>query len=450
MKRENVYTYFETINPEEFCRNYDYLQNLIKERGFSFEGKEFPYSLKPLIVTQDEENYFKESSEALLEILEIVLASFYSDPYVKSFFSNYGNYHNLLSTAPHGRKIVISRYDTVWYGNRDYKIFECNTCCPGGISILGTVKRNYINLPVAHKTLTNVGEFECDYTENFINALVEYSKTILSNIDSKRKLGIAFANYDNVYTYELKEFRECALSMGYNAVICDLKELKLNKSCQKLYFKDTQIDIVYIKADPLKLEYNRIIDFIDAIKNKAVASVNSFPAMYITESKIVLALLWDKYFQSKYLTKQQIDIIEKHIPHTIKLQDGKGYFKNNEIEDVIGFVKNNKNDLVLKIDNDTRGNNIFIGHSVSEYDWNRMIDMYKNKNWIIQEYCKIPEILIPMIDKNTQEVIFSKKRFGIDFMMYNGKYAGIVSRISEKEIINVGSGGCEQPVFVLK
>ena len=68
MKREEVYNYFETIGEEEFRQNYQELQNSIHEKGFSFEGREFPYSLKPLLITQDEESYFKETSELLLEV----------------------------------------------------------------------------------------------------------------------------------------------------------------------------------------------------------------------------------------------------------------------------------------------------------------------------------------------------------------------------------------------
>ena len=448
MKREEVYNYFETIGEEEFRQNYQELQNSIHEKGFSFEGREFPYSLKPLLITQDEESYFKETSELLLEVLEIVLESYYTDDFVKSFFINYDCYKDLLAVHPSGKKIVISRYDTVWYGGKDYKIFECNTCCPGGISILGTIKMDYKKLPVVQKTFISSTEFICDQTKNFINALIEYSKSNIHEMGSMKQLGIAFANYDNVYTYELKEFCECSKSMGHNAIICDLKDLKQNAKDGKIYFEDIEINIVYNKADPLKLDSLLIQDLINAIRDKKIVSINSFPAMFITESKIVLALLWNKHFQEKYLTEKQIEIIKKHIPCSLLLREGIGDFYDEKVENVIEFAKSNKDRLVLKIDNDTRGNNIYIGHSIDHKTWNNMIDLYKNKNWIIQEYCKIPEISIPEIDKKSNELIFPKKKYGIDFMMYNGKYAGIVSRISEKEIINVGSGGCEQPVFV--
>ena len=76
-----------------------------------------------------------------------------------------------------------------------------------------------------------------------------------------------------------------------------------------------------------------------------------------------------------------------------------------------------------------------------------MIHNNKNKNWIVQEYCNIPKIEIPVF--NDKEITFEERYFGIDFFMFNGKYSGIVSRISEKKIINVGSGGFEQPVLLI-
>lgn len=75
---------------------------------------------------------------------------------------------------------------------------------------------------------------------------------------------------------------------------------------------------------------------------------------------------------------------------------------------------------------------ILIGKNISMDKWEKLFTD-NNKNWIMQEYCDIPSTII-LENKNGQIEEIEKK------------YAGIVSRISESDIINVESGGYGQPV----
>ncbi|WP_077296912.1 hypothetical protein [Virgibacillus pantothenticus] len=107
----------------------------------------------------------------------------------------------------------------------------------------------------------------------------------------------------------------------------------------------------------------------------------------------------------------------------------------------------NKDKLVLKVDNETRGSNIFIGKKTDSQTWSNLIYERKNQNYIIQEYTEIPQVKVPLIEDGNVE--FVKRNFGIDMFILGGKFAGVVSRISQKDIINVGQGGFEQPVVEL-
>ena len=53
---------FKNIEHEELLYNENYMQNAIKKGGFSFEGKKFPYSIQPLLISQKENNYFLKST----------------------------------------------------------------------------------------------------------------------------------------------------------------------------------------------------------------------------------------------------------------------------------------------------------------------------------------------------------------------------------------------------
>lgn len=78
---------------------------------------------------------------------------------------------------------------------------------------------------------------------------------------------------------------------------------------------------------------------------------------------------------------------------------------------------------------------ILIGKNISMDKWKKLF-ADNNKNWIMQEYFDIPSTII-LENKNGQIEEIEKK------------YAGIVSRISESDIINVGSGGYGHPVMLV-
>ncbi|MFD1901965.1 glutathionylspermidine synthase family protein [Enterococcus termitis] len=426
------------LTADEFIHNNQIIQNAIKEMNVSFEGREFPYSMQPLIVKESESNYFKEATEILSDCLEIVLKAYKEDDFVRSYFSHYDKYKSLILSSTPGKQITISRYDVVWYGRESFKVFECNTCCPGGVSILGDIKKNYVQLPFIKKHLKEklYVPFECDETSSFINALKQRFDEATDY--APKKIGIAFANYEGFYSYELKELCTAAKKMGYNSCVCDVTDLYIGNG-DKLYYEEDEINIVYYKVDQLLLNENILSEIITATKNGYVVSVNSYPAMYITESKIVLALLRDSYFQNKYLTDIQIKIIEKHIPWTKKLSDSENVFHEGSYVGLIDFSIKNKDKLVLKIDNETRGANIYIGRNINIEKWENLLRANNNKNWIVQEYCEIPNTVV--LENINGEIVETRKKYGIDFFMYNGKYSGIVSRLSESDIINVGSGG---------
>lgn len=428
----------------EYTSNNQILQKSIEKNGFTFEGKEFPYSIVPIVLNRSEEAYIKESTEVLIESLELALNAYQSDEYVRNFFSYYDKYKDILNINQTGKHIAISRFDTVWYGKNDYKVFECNTCCPGGISILGSIKREYVKLPYITENLdmNKYIPFDCDYTNSFITALINQYENSTEYRPSK--VGIAFANYKGFYSYELKEFAEEANALGFNAVVCDLSELYLTED-SKLYYKDMEINIVYNKVDQLMLTTELVAPVAKAIKSKHAISANSYKSMYITESKMILALLQDSEFQNKYLSDRQISFIDKHIPWTRKLEDISTMFKGEKIN-LIEYISKYKDSFVIKIDNSTRGDRIFIGKNCDQDTWLELIKCNINENWIVQEYCEIPKITVPVAENS--ELKFVDKNYGLDFFMFNGRYSGIVSRVSESSIINVGAGGSEQPVLV--
>lgn len=56
---------FKKLKKEDLIYNEGLIQETIKKFGFSFEGKKFPYSIQPLVILENEYEYFLKSTEKL-------------------------------------------------------------------------------------------------------------------------------------------------------------------------------------------------------------------------------------------------------------------------------------------------------------------------------------------------------------------------------------------------
>lgn len=423
------------------------VDQIIQNEGLVFKGKALPFSVQPLAITDEENNYFKRASEILSDSLEIVLDAYEKDTEIREYFSYYSKYEKLININPgYERKIRISRFDCIWNGGYEFKVVEPNACCPGGVVVLGKLKEKWFDLPII-KEITNSYEkkqFLCDTPNGFLNELVNAYREMGGNEEDPQ---IALVNYAEKYSYELEHIQKYGCEMGYKIIICDLRDLKLDSQGKRLMFNQQPIDIIYNKVDQLELGNEDMKDVIEACERGLVCNVNSYSSMFIGESKMTLALLTDSKFQEKYLTKEQIEMVNKHILWTRKLEETITSFKEEEVN-LIQYIIENKDLFVLKVDNSTRGENVFLGKYTNHETWSKIINDNKNGNWIVQEYNEIPSVEI--LECKGENIIKENKKFGIDIFMFGGKYAGIVSRISDKAVINLGQGGYEQPVIALK
>ena len=59
----------------------------------------------------------------------------------------------------------------------------------------------------------------------------------------------------------------------------------------------------------------------------------------------------------------------------------------------------------------------------------------------------VKSLPLPFQKLKNDKVILRNKKFGLDMFMYSGKFAGLVSRVSDNKMLSVASGGYEQPVL---
>jgi hypothetical protein len=108
--------------------------------------------------------------------------------------------------------------------------------------------------------------------------------------------------------------------------------------------------------------------------------------------------------------------------------------------DLIQFVADNRERLVLKPASDYGGHGVALGMETAQDVWDGILAEHSSlADFIVQEYVPVPEEMFPVIEDG--HVQMRLKRFNINPFGIGGRHAGSITRISDRAVINVSAGG---------
>jgi hypothetical protein len=207
-----------------------------------------------------------------------------------------------------------------------------------------------------------------------------------------------------------------------------------------------------VHGGPAHLVYRRaLVETLTAESPLAIAAherravvVNPFRA-HVAANKKILALLQDERFEH-LLTRAEVETISKTVPWTRILRRGRTTYGNWRFE-LLSFVADNRERLVLKPASDHGGRGVMLGTETDQHAWEAAIEAHADRSdFIVQEYLPIPEEMFPTIDDGNVQMRL--KRFNINPYCIGGRYVGMMTRISDQAVINVAAGGGILPSVV--
>jgi hypothetical protein len=206
-----------------------------------------------------------------------------------------------------------------------------------------------------------------------------------------------------------------------------------------------------LRGEPVHLVYRRALledvpegDLVAAIRDGRACVVNPFRAR-VANNKKLFALLGDPRF-AHLLEPDELEVVRATIPWTRILRDGKVTY-GDWIVDLLQFVSDNRERLVLKPASDYGGSRVSLGMETEQGEWDALIESHAEQgDFIAQEYVPVPEEMFPTVEDG--HVQMRLKRFNINPFGIGGRYAGMITRISDRAVINVSAGGGLLPSVV--
>lgn len=327
-----------------------------------------------------------------------------------------------------------------------YSFVELNGESPAGIAYADAAYEIFSALPVMRRFAERYTLRTFDGRPQMLATLLEAYQEC-AGTDAREKPSIAIVDLKGLPTQkEFELFREYFESENHPAAICSPDELEFSGG--RLRCGEFEIDIVYKRL--LVNEYLPIMAeqpaLLEAYRAGAICMVNSFRSKLI-HKKALFAVLTDERFAHLFDDSER-EAIRAHVPWTRKVREGETTKGGLKI-DLLGFIKENRDRLVLKPNDDYGGHGIYIGWNTEGDEWDEAVNAaLANGDYLVQERVKTARETFPALAEDGS-IVFAEQLVDLDPLLFNGRVGSAFTRLSFTELANVSSGGGMVPTFII-
>jgi hypothetical protein len=420
------------------------LESWLAAHDVVFAGHTIPFVLMPHFVSPTQMRHVRRAVESLGGVLNRFCEAYPEDERLQEELALPTFEDSLVRVDPgYPRPLRICRLDAFLAGDT-VRFLEFNADSPAGIGytdVLHEGLRRTIALPRVD------GEFDTGY-EPMLPLLIETLLDAYREMRAGRRDGARLpeaprlALVDVPGSPSVPEFRiicAAAAETGIEAMHVTTDELSYDGS------------VLRADGEPVQLIYRRALiddlsegDLTAAYRDGAACVVNP-PRARVANNKKLMALLDDPRF-AHLVEPREAEVIAATVPWTRILRPGRVTY-GQWVVDLLDFVSDNRSRLVLKPASEYGGHDVALGMETEQGKWDRIIEEHAEvSDFIVQEYVPVPEEMFPTVEDG--HVQMRLKRFNINPFGIGGRYAGMITRISDRAVINVSAGGGLLPSVV--
>ncbi|MCF7792718.1 MAG: hypothetical protein K9N09_01500 [Candidatus Cloacimonetes bacterium] len=411
------YKNFVIENPEICKKDLFEITRKLQQSNAKYKGKIINFRYQPMFFSSQDLQQFKSICKTMMSIIQKCTEEYLMNPDFRKYFSFSREMEELiLSDSGYKTAAPVARFDIFF--DEDFKFCELNGDGTSAMNEANTLEKIFLESKIITKLKT---KYKIEYHELFISWLDQLLQ-IYQEFGGKQKPNIAIADFLGLGSVEEFDiFKQVFEENGFTTVICDPREMKYKNG--KLYYRQTRIDLVYRRAVNQEMERRlpEVTDFIKAYKDKAVCVVGPFRSQ-IMHNKIFFSILTDPA-KTAFLNEEEHNFIDKHIPKTWRINDA----PQQEI-------LSRKDCYLIKPKDLYGGRDVVCGLDCTHKQWIKLLtDSENNDEFLVQEFCNFTKQEIPDLEKD--KFVFKPYKTTLGLFCYNGKFSGLYSRISKKNVI---------------
>jgi len=412
------------------------------ERGFVYGERTIPFVIMPHFISPGQLRRLTGAVATISPVLDRFCDAYCEDAELRDELGLSPREDALMRIDPgFPQPIRVSRLDAFLH-DYDVKFLEFNTDSPAGMAwtdVLYEALRRKVDLA----RVTDV--FDTGYTPvlpEVVDTLLDAYRAFRAGrpeLPENPRLAVV----DVAGTPTVAEFRlicRFAGRAGLETVVATLDDLHYDGS--QLMAGGSPAQLVYRRA--LVEDVTEDGPLAAAARDARAVVVNPF-RVHVASNKKILALLQDERF-AHLLTRAEAETIRQTVPWSRILRPGRTTYGDWRF-DLLSFVRDNRERLVLKPASDYGGRGVMLGMETGQDAWDAAVEEHaEQRDFIVQEYVPIPEEMFPTVEDG--RVQMRLKRFNINPYCVGGRYVGMMTRISDQAVINVAAGGGILPSVV--
>jgi carboxypeptidase Taq len=231
----------------------------------------------------------------------------------------------------------------------------------------------------------------------------------------------------------------------------DPRELRLVGD--EVYHEDTCIDVGYRDYEirdllALERQQGKPLEAIRALfrQNRIVSSIGGD-----LDHKSCWELLTSDDLAARFFSVADRQLFRRHILWTRVVADRASDTPHGRA-DLPEFIRSHREELVLKPNRSYGGTGVHLGTSVTQAEWERLLDTAlakqgdPNDTWVVQAAAILPVHLFPVLDEKGRR--HDEPFYAVMGFAPTDHGLGIICRVSQKQVVNVAQHGGLAPVLV--
>lgn len=413
-----------------------------RELGLTFGDRPTCPFLRPHIITRSQYDEVARAAQIIAVAIERMVLHALTDDDLLMELSPTQREEQMARVDPgYSRLCVSSRLDA-YVSDDGFKFLEYNAESPAGVGDQMQLEKVLFELAHMKELLGSRPHWRPEPHKQLLQSLLQAYREWGGNNAHPQ---IAIVDWKGVSTEsEFRILQKYFVSEGCPAIIADPNDLEYSDG--NLTVGDFSVDLVYkrvvihefLERCPAEHALAR------AYADGRVCIANSFRTK-LAHKKASFAILSDERF-SHLFTDEEVEVLQRHIPWTRRVREGVTRFAG-ETQDLIALIRDQREQFVLKPNDDYGGHGVVLGWETSPGDWERAIGLALDRPYVVQQRVPLKKTLMPTFAGGLRlDDVF------VDFnpFLFHNEVEGALIRLSSSSLLNVTSGGGQTALLVLE
>ena len=396
----------------------------LKEHGLVFRGRVMKTLQIPSVFSEEAIGDFRRIVRTSYSIFTKIIRRYLEDADFRKLFPFSKELEELI-LVPRGYDslLPIARFD-IFYNEDDgsFKFCEVNT---DGTSAMNEdrVINEALSLNPAHQALCETWDFSTfELFDSWVESFLAIYRTYKNRKDRPNVAIVDFL--DGVSIEEFYEFQRHFEKEGLSCEVCEIRDLTYADGVLRSP-SGMAIDVIYRRAVTTDVmeHYSEITPFLRAVREEAVCLIGAF-CTQVAHNKWLFKIIHEEAALS-LLTEEERRFVKEHIPFTGLL---------DEAHCDLSAVLSDKDNWIIKPLDSYAASGVFAGCDFTADEWKEKVTAHVGKDYVCQEYVR-PYCSIN-VDLNEPGTWLRPYTNLAGLFVYDGEFAGIYSRLSDRGIIS--------------